>query len=228
MLKIISNDEEIPYPKDFPREEFLIKNVKIDSKKFEDFKSLIENEANERDVDKFIKENPQILIPILFSNRVLNSFGFWFLPKQMIKPKVGNNKGMIPDFILGGENSDGFSWTVIELKSPKDEIFKKDKNNNLYYFSSAANKGVFQLIEYVDCCEEEQAFLRDSFNLNDFRKPNGILLIGREFEFSKSKRKKKIKAAWNRINDKYIEIRTYDWLIRNLNELMKIPGTTVW
>jgi len=53
--------------------------------------------------------------------------------------------------------------------------------------------------------------------LPDFREPNGLIIMGTEDEF-KNIRKKKLKAAWNRLLPKRLEIRTYNWLLRQFQE----------
>jgi len=42
------------------------------------------------------------------------------------------------------------------------------------------NKGVNQLVEYIDYCSKYQGKLRDEFKFKDFREPNGILILGTE------------------------------------------------
>ena len=127
---------------------------------------------------------------------------------------TGVHKGLIPDYILGGRSSGGFEWFVLELKGVNHTLFIESKK--LLYLSSTANKAVCQTIEYIDYCSSIQSHLRDSFKLTDFRGPKGLILLGREDEFSKSKRREALKAAWNRFMGNKIEIRTYDSMLRHV------------
>ncbi len=121
-------------------------------------------------------------------------------------------KGLIPDFIVGGCNSGGFSWFVLELKGADQQMLTE--SNNYLYFSSTVNKAIGQVIEYIDYCASVQSFLRDSLRLTDFREPKGLIIVGRESEFSDDPRREKFKSAWNRLMGHKIEIRTYDAILR--------------
>ena len=59
--------------------------------------------------------------------------------------------------------------------------------------------------------------------MHDFREPRGILIIGTDEEF-KMERKKRMKRALNLNFNKGIEIRTYNWLLRNFEEEMAAYG----
>ena len=63
--------------------------------------------------------------------------------------------------------------------------------------------------------------LRDEFKLNDFREPHGLILIGREGELQDDPQKKKLRAHWNRLFDGKIEIRTFDSLLRTLEDTFR-------
>lgn len=57
--------------------------------------------------------------------------------------------------------------------------------------------------------------MRDTLRLNDFREPEGCLIVGRESELSEDKRKQSLKAAWNRLSGGRLKIRTYDVFVRS-------------
>ena len=141
--------------------------------------------------------------------------GSWVIPKQVLRQRIGIYRGLIPDFIIGGKSSDGFTWCVVEIKGADQTIITASDKDELY-FTAEVNKGLCQLLEYIDFCNEHQSHLRDAFKLIDFREPKGILLVGREIELEDDKRKQKLKAAWNRVTNGKLEIRTYDWIIRSL------------
>jgi len=175
--------------------------------------SLIESKVSETEMDSFLSKNPEIFAFALHGFQT-GHHGIIVIPKQQIKAKSkidSEDYGLIPDFLVAGENSDGYQWWVIELKGVNHDTFSKD--NNRVYFTDTANKGVFQLLEYIDFCNKYQSVLRDTFGLKDFREPNGLLIIGHEDEF-KDNKKKSIKGAWNRMHQKRLEIRTFSWLLR--------------
>ncbi|HRF45697.1 MAG TPA: DUF4263 domain-containing protein [Candidatus Competibacteraceae bacterium] len=204
---------EWKYPKDWPQEDFFCHYMDIKKDQILEFEKLVESNVNERIIDAFIKNNPNILANCLKFLKTGNH-GAWVIPQQQIKPSVGqNNKGQIPDYILGGCSSDGFSWFILELKGVEHKMFKIDNNKKLN-LSSILNSAVCQTLEYIDYCAEQQSYLRDGLKLNDFREPRGLILIGRESEVDDNPRLQKVKSSWNRYLGSKIEIRTYDSLLR--------------
>lgn len=140
----------------------------------------------------------------------------WIVPQQVIRPPQPEViPGLKPDYILGGKSSDGFMWYVVELKAHNDNIFSVTNGN--ISLSSSANRGIIQLLEYIDYCAETQGYLRDTLHLTRFREPTGILLIGNEAEIEKDNRKQQLKAAWNK-NSAKLQIRTYDALVRAVEQ----------
>lgn len=198
------------------RHEYPQKRLKREALKTEVINSLhnlIKKKASETEMHAFLENNPQIFGHLLGVYRTAHH-GFTVYSKQEITPHIKEkNKGLIPDFIIGGENSDGWQWWVIEIKSPKDLIFSQSQGN--IYFSTTANRGICQLLEYVSISNKLQSHLRDHFGFKGFNYPKGILLIGTEEEF-KDKQKQTIKKALNDLMSKQFEIKTFSWLAREL------------
>ncbi len=186
------------------------------------FKKLLDNNASETEIDKYLQNNIEIFTSVLHNYRT-GHHGTIVLSQQSIRPKIKSKKqrGLIPDFLIGGDSSYGWEWYVIELKGTTQNIFteKEDK----VYFNSVINQGICQLLEYIDYCIENQAYLRDTFDLKNFREPSGILISGRELEFE-NEHKKRLKGAWNRVNKGKLEIRSYDWILRNLDPFLRLNG----
>jgi len=189
--------------------------IKFDSTKeqLDVLKNLIDSKASETDIHNFLDLNREIFSFALYAYRT-GHHGSIVLSKQNIRPhlKTDSSKGLIPDFLMAGFNSDGADWWVVELKGVNEAVFTYDKDNHAY-FSSTMNKGIFQLLEYIDFCAENQTYLRDTLGLPDFREPNGLIIIGTEEEFN-DRRLQKLKSAWNRLLPQQLEIRTYNWLLR--------------
>lgn len=138
----------------------------------------------------------------------------WVIPKKTIKTKIyPKDKGQIPDFLMAGKDSDGINWFLVELKGADTKIFSE--TNGKRYFSSQMNQGINQLIDYLNICDEDQAYLRDRHKLEGFSNPNGILIIGREKELESNEGKQKLKKFWNSSLNR-INIRTFDWFKKQL------------
>lgn len=198
---------------EYPQKRF--KREIFDKRVFYQLQKLIKNKATETDIHSFLEQNPQIFGQLLRLYRT-GHHSFTVYSKQELTPHIKDkNKGMIPDFIIGGENSDGWQWWIIELKSPSDPIFIEKGG---WHFSDVANKGICQLMEYVSMSNKIQGHLRDHFGFKDFNNPRGILLIGSEDEFTDPK-KQNLKRSFNNFMTKQFEIRTFSWLLREFEIL---------
>lgn len=193
--------------------------LKFDSTKnqLNELVKLVKSKAPETDLHNFLEANRTVFSFALYAFQT-GHHGSYVFSKQQILPRIqGVSKGLIPDFIVGGENSDGIQWWIVELKGASENIFVEESNSNIK-FSQTANSAVFQLLRYIDTCSEIQSQLRDTFKMTSFREPNGLIIMGTEDEFKGNANKQKMKAAWNRLHPKKLEIRTYDWLLRNFIE----------
>lgn len=184
----------------------------------EEFKTLLDKDVSETSMQTFLEANPEIFTSLLHNYRTGHHSAI-VIPKQEIRPrlKLTDDNGLIPDFIIGGKSSDGWNWWIIELKGPSQTIFSQSTSET--YFNSEMNKGICQLLNYIDFCSEQQSNLRDSFGLQGFREPNGLILAGREKEFTDDNGKRKLKASWNRLLMGKLELRTYDSIRRNLDNI---------
>ena len=134
--------------------------------------TLLDGSAQETEIDKFLRKNPSVFVHGL---REFNTahHGAWVIPQQAIRPPMHNTqKGLIPDYILGGRSSGGFNWFVVELKGASHQMLTE--SNQWLFFSSVANNAIGQVVEYIDYCASAQSFLRDSLGLTDFREPKQI------------------------------------------------------
>jgi hypothetical protein len=209
--------KDIPYPSDWPPQEFFYDQSRITLDQLTGLRVLIGHRAGEKQIDQFIRENPTVLTAALrFAST--GHHGAWVLSQQMLRPKLGTSQpGLIPDFIIGGKSSDGFEWWVAEIKGADAKLFSH--RNSYLCLSDTLNKGVCQLLTYVDYCDEAQATIRDQLKLTRFRRPNGLIIIGRGDELDEDSQKQKLKSAWNKINAPHMEIRTFDALLRTTEHL---------
>ena len=216
---MFKNSSEIEYPEDYPNQDLETNEKLITKGEIEEFEELIIAKSAEKQIDDFLCGHKNLFSAILDVYHT-GHHGSWVIPKQMIKPKTQESRGLIPDYLISGKSSDGFEWWVVELKGADQNIFTVNKNSEIY-FANELNKGICQLLEYIDFCIENQSMLRDTFNLQYFREPNGILLVGTEDELLDNENKMNLKGAWNRLVKPKLEIRTYSWFLRNLKSLYR-------
>lgn len=200
------------YPEDWPPRDFFVSQHRVTENQYRDLKALIENRGSESDVEAFLAANPSALALVLGFFHT-GHHASWIIPKQTIRAHLGNNTpGLIPDYLVAGASSDGLTWCVLELKGPDAEIFSRSGSPKA--FSSEANRGILQLLEYIDVCAENQAYLRDQAGLRGLREPRGLLMIGTDQELADI-RNRRLKAAWNRLSSQ-LQIRTYSALLQEL------------
>lgn len=209
----------LEYPKDWPPQEYHVGHFETDVTILKEMVRLIESNVSESKIDAYITKNPSLLM-FLLSNYSTGHHGVWVIPKKVIKTKIHpQDRGHIPDFIVAGKSSDGIEWFVIELKGPSENIFTEKKGQ--IYFSSVANQGINQLIQYLNTCDEDQAHLRDRHKLKAFKNPRGILVIGNITEFNNNEEKQRLKNSWNRTLGR-VRITTFDAMKRYLKERIEL------
>lgn len=181
---------------------------------------LVDRCASEKEIDTFLRDNPFVLS---FCMRMWGKghHGSWIIPQQVLRaPQTGIRHGLKPDYLVGGKDSGGISWGVLELKSPADKVFVRSKKGRLK-FSEKAHEGVFQLLEYTEFCSKYQANLREDLSLINLREPPGLLVIGNRSEFEDSQHEE-MKAAWKRLCGDRLEIRTYEALIEEVRMFVEM------
>jgi len=204
------------YSHDWPPEEYFVHESHLKHDVVENFRTLINKCAGERDIDSYITKNPVLLTAVLDIENT-GHHAAWVIPKKAIRPHVSEDiPGLIPDFLVGGKNSFGISWYVVELKGSKHKLFVKSKGS--LQLSNVANRGLCQVLEYMHFCNKAQLMLRDVLKLKDFVSAKAFLFIGREDE-TESEREKFLKSAFNNINS-HLQIRSYDALLRCCDRIL--------
>lgn len=170
--------------------------------------------GSETRIHAYLEAHPHFWRHFLSTYRT-GHHNFVVVSKQQISPHIpGVRHGQIPDFIIGGKNSDGWSWYVIELKSPNQKLFSGSGGKSR--LSNIANGGVLQMMAYRNFCGEYQGVMRDLFKLEEFSEPTAVLLIDRARTFELSEEQRRLKRSWNRAAT-FAEIRTYDSLLSALH-----------
>lgn len=214
------NYEDDDYQDDWPSKEYFVPKQVTTKKQLQEFKRLVSQDAGETSLDSFIRRNSAVLALSLWETRT-GHHGAWVLSQPVIKTQIfPNDMGLIPDYIVGGLNSNGFSWRVIELKGADSKMFAgKGKK---VYFSQTLNQAICQTLQYLDYCSRFQNKFRDEFKLKDFREPKGLILLGREQELKSDAQKQELRSVWNREFGGKLEIRTYDFLVRACEDAYRI------
>jgi hypothetical protein len=185
-----------------------------------ELRRMVEGNASETELDHFIRGEPNLLSSLLHFAGTGHHGGMVY-PQQTIRPCVaGSQPGLVPDYLISGENSDGVSWWVLELKGPSEKLFAGSGRS--LRLSDVANKALVQIHQYIGFCIEHQGALRDALRLREFGSPLGILVIGREHELSDPERRRLKRTLGG--PSATIRIRTWDSLLRSLEHKLCLSG----
>lgn len=202
------------YPRNFPPKSFYIEPDAIAAAQKTALRDLIQANAHETEIDGFLRNCPALLGACMNFTQ-FGHHGTWVVPQQEIRPpSLPGIRGLKPDYLVGGKGSRGYSWYVVELKSPKDSLFTRASSGEIY-LSNTANRGICQLLRYIDYCSFAQSYLRDILKLKDFREPKGFLILGRGAELENDPDLQELSKALNEMMRGRIEIRSFDALVRN-------------
>jgi|JI10StandDraft_1071094.scaffolds.fasta_scaffold325394_3 hypothetical protein len=204
------------YPNDWPPFEYHVRESSIRTEVFEGLRGLVKGNAGERQIDAYISKNPVLLTALLeFKNT--GHHAAWVVPKRAIRSKVSSDvPGLIPDFLVGGKNSFGITWYVVELKGAEHSLFTK--SGGKLYLSNTANRGLCQALEYMHFCNTSQGYLRDTLKLSGFVSAEAFVFIGREGE-TDTPREMALKSAINSISAN-LQVRSYDALLRCCEKIL--------
>ena len=205
---------------DFPPEEFKVDPYDVTGSDIEQLITLIRRNACETEIDLFLRKRLSLLS---FASSFFSTghHGGWIIPQAKIKPSgFANGSGLIPDYLFAGDNSDGVTWWVVELKSPKDTLYKENSDGRIEE-SDKLRSAINQVDDYIEYCTRHQGFIREALGLTSFTSPYGIIIMGREAELKRDPRKQARKSQFNR-RTHTIQIRTFDAFIRQVEFDLKI------
>ncbi|MDQ6982404.1 MAG: DUF4263 domain-containing protein [Mariprofundus sp.] len=210
------------YPDNWPPIEHYVHESGITHAMVDGLEQLIEDCSPETAIDTYISENPVLLTALLDFNNT-GHHAAWVVPKKKIRPKISREiPGLIPDFLVGGKNSFGITWYVVELKGAEHKLFTS--SGKKLYLSGTANMGLCQVLEYMHFCNISQSMLRETMKLSELSYAEGFLFIGRSRETEKQ-RPKDLKASINKMNQN-LQIRSYDSLVRMCRKFAMINAQT--
>ncbi|MDD2582704.1 MAG: DUF4263 domain-containing protein [Desulfuromonadaceae bacterium] len=200
--------QAVRHDREINREDNLHYHNDITKSMVSEFRNILDSKGDETSIHNYLANNLGLVYGALYRSGK-GHHGLQIISKQALIQKSHMGKGMIPDFIVGGDSSEGWGWFIIELKAYSENLFVEKKSE--ISFSGNANRGLCQLLEYVDKGSEIQGFIRDTLKLENFREPQGILVIGGSKELENNERRKALRRIVNNITNK-IRIINYDSL----------------
>src|SRR5712664_4220834 len=112
------------YPRSWPPRRFFVEPESVGEVQALALKQLIKTNAGEKAVDGFLRQHPALLAACMNFTQ-FGHHGTWVVPQQFVRPPaLPEIRGLQPDYLVGGQSSDGYQWYVVELKSPKDKLFR--------------------------------------------------------------------------------------------------------
>jgi len=175
------------------------------------FANIVENAADERAVQKFIEDNPEILASLVGGNER------YCIPQKRLGDRF------IPDFLLGSVDSLGIRWYLVELETPRSGTYLKRGDALDRY----ARKGSEQVIEWRKWVSDNLSHVRGrrsegGLGLFDIEAhAPAFVIVGRR-ELIPDARSESIRLEQR--NRSSTEIHTYDWLIEKLHGTLSYSG----
>ncbi len=183
-----------------PLGRFLVWWDEIVETEVEAYKSILEQAADERPLQRHLADVPRLLVQHLHGGH-----GRWVIPQKRLGAEF------IPDFVMGERYSGGLDWTLVELQSPKAKLFLSKGR-----MTEQLDEGIRQILEWRRWLDANRDYARRSRDENGLGltgidgQSEGLLLIGREADLSEKDRTRRKQLAY----DHRISIHTYDWVTR--------------
>jgi Domain of unknown function (DUF4263) len=176
----------------------------------EQLREVIESADDEKPLQTFIENHPQILGALLGGNTR------FCLPRSSLAGRY------IPDFLVSDVDSLGVRWILVELETPNSSVTLKDTND----FEHHARRGISQIREWREWFQDNTDFARRSkrhngLGLVDIRaQSEGLVLVGRRALLHANTH-----TVRNPIREENrIRVQTYDWLLEQLEGILEFGG----
>jgi Domain of unknown function (DUF4263) len=175
------------------------------------FENVIDDAVDERPIQKFIAQNPEILTSLVGGN------------ERYCIPLKRLGERFVPDFVLGGVDSLGVRWHFVELETPRSGIYI-GKGDGLDKF---ARKGSDQITAWRKWVADNLSRARDrrsdgGLGLFDIEgHAPGYVFVGRRDRMPNPVSESIRLEQRNRNNT---EIHNYDWLLERLRGTLRYSG----
>lgn len=182
----------------------------LDWHDLEELEEVVASAPTEEPIQRFLQDRPHILCSLIRG------------PIRYIIPKAPIGLAYVTDFLLAEVDSMGIRWVLIELETPTSEIALKSKND----FDKYARQGISQVREWREWLQLNLANARQQqseggLGLFDIRpQADGLVLVGRRQRLSP--RADHIRARLYETEN--IRVRTYDWLVEQLQGVLSHHG----
>lgn len=171
----------------------------LDSSDVEQFEQCLLKANREQDLQSYFEAAPMVLIQHLGGGH-----GRWVIPRKRLGAEH------VTDFVIGERDSSGFSWTAVELESPKARMFTKagDPTKELTH-------AIRQIEDWRAWLNRNQNYaarspLEGGLGLSDITSQvRGLILIGRRGDLAVSNSERRRQMT----HDLRIEIHSYEFLL---------------
>jgi len=163
--------------------------------------SLLETADSERPIQAFLEKHPHVLIEHLGGGH-----GRWVIPQK----RLGSE--FIPDFVIGELSSIGYEWYLVELESPRAQMFTRAGHPTV-----ELNRAINQIVSWRSWLTANRDYAarprrEQGLGLTDISPaPTGLILIGRRESEGETEALRR-----QYTNDLRIAIHTYDFLVDSL------------
>jgi hypothetical protein len=168
------------------------------------FESSLNAARNEADLQRFLEENPLILML-----QTGGGLGAWVIPQARLGAEH------VTDFLVAKEASVGYMWYAVELERPQAKMFNKNGD-----VSKDLNHALRQIGDWRDWLTNNLDYARRSrnksgHNLTDIDPElQGLIIIGRDVDIDRSTDERRRRL----IREHRTRIETYDWLLSRARE----------
>ncbi|MEI2650121.1 MAG: Shedu anti-phage system protein SduA domain-containing protein [Dermatophilaceae bacterium] len=192
-----------------PLGEFLVNWITVDPAKIATLQTTLDGASDERPVQRYLQENPEILAQAL-----VGGHGRWVIPQKRLGDRF------VPDFVLGHRwSGPTWEWILVELQTPALST-PRNRTGQLFTrqgrMGEQLDEGLKQINEWRRWLEANLDYARRSRTEHGLgltrigANPPGLLLIGREGDLTPEHADMR-----KQLGDQHnVRIHSYNWLVR--------------
>lgn len=129
-----------------------------------DFSRVLNNARDEKPIQEYLARQPALLRPLMPPG-----WRFWCIDR----PSLGGD--YVPDFLLCTDNSQGLTWSYVELESPTHRALTKSGRP-----TAKLTEGLSQISDWRSWLRENIAYARSHLGLTQIdAEARGVVIIGR-------------------------------------------------
>lgn len=176
-----------------------------------DLEEVIESARDERPIQELLQNRPQLIASLVSGH------------SRYCIPKARLGGQYIPDFLLAKVDSGGVHWTLVELETPESPVTLASSND----FDRHTRNGLSQIRDWRNWIQDNLDQARRSpadsgLGLIDIRpQAQGLILVGRRRDLRQNAQSLRSQVA----EDSRIDIHTYDWLLEQLDVVLRAGGS---